>query len=197
MAARIKFWKDGTICLDEEALQKVIRLTYDKCMDWTEFVCVTEGIKHHEKIEDHGFEKAYDAALQKVKKEIEEEERAKRPIKEGSTAFAAPASAALLDKDGPKRGISTRVGPTFLQLKEFLYEWSAHAVWVIVTPLEQKFKEEEVTEVVKACGKHLENGGCIVSAWPPVVARNSEVWKKMFDIWKLLDATLEEKARSG
>uniref|UniRef100_A0A7I4Z234 RNA-directed DNA polymerase n=1 Tax=Haemonchus contortus TaxID=6289 RepID=A0A7I4Z234_HAECO len=103
MAAKIKFWKGGTNCLDEEALQKVIRLAYDKCMDWTEFVRVTEGIKQHEKIEDYGFEKTYDATLKKVKKEIEEEERGKRPIKEGSTAFAAPASAALLEKGGPKR----------------------------------------------------------------------------------------------
>nr|CDJ98287.1 gag, pol and env protein precursor [Haemonchus contortus] len=197
MAAKIKFWKDGTICLDEEALQKVIRLAYEKCMDWTEFVCVTEGIKRHERIEDYGFEKTYDAALKKVKKEIEEEERAKRPIKEGSTAFAAPAAAALLEKDGPKRGISTRVAPTFLQLKEILNEWSAHAIWVIVWPLEQKFKEDEVTEVVRACERHFENGGRIVSAWPPVVAKNSEVWKKMINIWKLLDATLERRAGSG
>uniref|UniRef100_A0A7I4Z2S9 ALOG domain-containing protein n=1 Tax=Haemonchus contortus TaxID=6289 RepID=A0A7I4Z2S9_HAECO len=162
---------------------------------WTGWsVCV----KRHEKIEDYGFvDKTYDAALKKVKKEIEEDERAMRPIGEESTAFAAPASAALLEKDCPKRGISTRIAPAFSQLRQILNGWSAYAVWVVVWPLEPKFEEDEVTEVVKACERHFENDGRIVSAWPPVVAKNPEVWKKMIGIWKLLDATLKKRAGSG
>ncbi|EYC27464.1 hypothetical protein Y032_0009g745 [Ancylostoma ceylanicum] len=117
-ASKIKFWKDGAMCLDEEALGKVLRVAYDRCLDWTEFICVTEGIKKHEKIDAYGFEKTYDSALKKLKSELQTEEKERRPIKEGPTAFAAPASAALLEKDGPRRGISTKVTTTFKQLRE-------------------------------------------------------------------------------
>ncbi|KIH67319.1 hypothetical protein ANCDUO_02348 [Ancylostoma duodenale] len=112
MASKIKFWKDGAVCLDEEALGKVLRVAYDRCLDWTEFICVTEGVKKHEKIEAYGFEKTYDSALKKLKQELETEEKERRPIKGGPTAFAARASAALLEKDGPKRGIYTKVTTT-------------------------------------------------------------------------------------
>ncbi|VDL80562.1 unnamed protein product [Nippostrongylus brasiliensis] len=132
MTSKIKFWRGGAVCLDEEALQKVLRLAYEKCLDWTEFVCVTEGIRKHEKIDAYGFERTYDAALKKLKKELAAEEKAKRPIKEGPTAFAAPASAALLEKDGPGRGISTRVATSFTKLREILGEWKANPIWVIM-----------------------------------------------------------------
>nr|CDJ90476.1 unnamed protein product [Haemonchus contortus] len=57
MASKIKFRKDGAVCLDEEALQIVLRVAYSKCLDWTEFICMTDGIRKHEKIESFGFEK--------------------------------------------------------------------------------------------------------------------------------------------
>ncbi|VDP04790.1 unnamed protein product [Heligmosomoides polygyrus] len=76
MTSKINFWKDGAVCLDKEALQKVLRLA---------------------------FKLTYDSALKKLKQELAEEENEKRPIKEGPTAFAAPASATLLEKDGHKR----------------------------------------------------------------------------------------------
>ncbi|KAK6025733.1 hypothetical protein OSTOST_08358, partial [Ostertagia ostertagi] len=41
------------------------------------------------------------------------------------------------------------------------------------------------------------SGGRIVSAWPPVVAKNYDTWKKLADVWNLLDATLEKRAGSG
>uniref|UniRef100_A0A7I4YYI0 CCHC-type domain-containing protein n=1 Tax=Haemonchus contortus TaxID=6289 RepID=A0A7I4YYI0_HAECO len=46
----------------------------------------------------------YDSTLKKLKNDLEEEEKKKKQIKQGPTAFAASASAALLEKDGPKRG---------------------------------------------------------------------------------------------
>ncbi|XGW05274.1 hypothetical protein V3C99_016001, partial [Haemonchus contortus] len=51
----------------------------------------------------------YGSAMKKLKKELEEEENKKRQIKQGPTAFAAPASAALLEKVGPKRGKTTKL----------------------------------------------------------------------------------------
>lgn len=41
-AMKIKFWKDGAVCLDEEALQRVLRMAYERCLDWTEFICFTQ-----------------------------------------------------------------------------------------------------------------------------------------------------------
>ncbi|VDO20821.1 unnamed protein product [Haemonchus placei] len=72
-----------------------------------------------------------------------------------------------------------------------------HTPYELSFDLWKKFKEDEVTEVVKSCERRLENSGRVVSAWPPVGAKNSEVWIKMIDIWKLLDATLKKRAGSG
>ncbi|VDO83770.1 unnamed protein product [Heligmosomoides polygyrus] len=58
-------------------------------------------------------------------------------------------------------------------------------------------KEDEVCEVVKACDKHFENGGRIVSAWPPIVEKNAETSKKMMEMWSILDAALNKRAGSG
>uniref|UniRef100_A0A7I4Z3W9 Integrase catalytic domain-containing protein n=1 Tax=Haemonchus contortus TaxID=6289 RepID=A0A7I4Z3W9_HAECO len=196
MASKIKFWKDGAVCLDEEALQIVLRVAYSKCLDWTEFICMTDGIRKHEKIESFGFEKTYDSALKKLKKELEEEEKKKRQIKQGPTAFAAPASAALLEKDGPKRGITTRVATSFKQLREILTEWTTHAIWIIVWPEEKNFKEE-ICEIVKACGQDLAEGGQIVTAWPPVIEKNVENWKSMVEIWSMLGETIKRQAGAG
>ncbi|EYB82632.1 hypothetical protein Y032_0355g3334 [Ancylostoma ceylanicum] len=97
-------------------------MAYGRCLNWTEFICITEGIKKHGKIDAYGFEKTYDSALKKLKRELQTEEKERRPIKEGPTAFAAPASAAVLEKDNPRRWISTKVTTTFKQLREALNE---------------------------------------------------------------------------
>nr|CDJ81955.1 unnamed protein product [Haemonchus contortus] len=165
--------------------------------DWTEFICITDGIRKHEKIESFGFEKTYDSVPKKLKKELEEEEKKKRQIKQGPTAFAAPASAALLEKDGPKRGITTRVATSFKQLREFLTEWTTHAIWIIVWPEDKNFKEEEICEIIKACGQHLAEGGQIVTAWPPVIEKNVENWKPMVETWSMLDETIKRQAAAG
>nr|CDJ87441.1 unnamed protein product [Haemonchus contortus] len=148
MASKIKFRRDGAVCLDEEALQIVLRVAYSKCLDWTEFICMMDGNGKHEKIESFRFEKTYDSALKKVKKELEEEEKKKRQIKQGPTAFAAPASGALLETDGPKRGITMRVATSFKQLREILTEWKTYAMWIIVWPEDKNFKEEEICEIL-------------------------------------------------
>ncbi|VDP23128.1 unnamed protein product [Heligmosomoides polygyrus] len=194
-ASKIKFWKYGAVCLDEEALKKLLRLAYEKCLEWTEFICVTEEIKKHEKIDDFGFEATYDAALKGLKKELEEEEKAKRAIREGPTAFAAPPCAALLEKDGPQRGVATRVAGNFKQLRDILDEWRAYSIWVIVWPMDLKFSESNICDVVKVCDRHFEGGGRIVTAWPPVVEKSIGAWKKMSEIWQMLDE-VEENVRN-
>ncbi|WKX89505.1 hypothetical protein Q1695_008845 [Nippostrongylus brasiliensis] len=108
-------WKDGAVCLDEEAVRKVLRLAYDRCLDRTKFICVIEEIRSHERIEDFGFDTTYDSALKALK-----------------VYFAGPPSAALLAKDGLQIGISTRVAANFKQLQEILCEWSTYMKWVTV-----------------------------------------------------------------
>nr|CDJ85151.1 unnamed protein product [Haemonchus contortus] len=93
MDTKIKFWKGGAVRLDKEALQIVLRVAHSKCLDWTEFICMTDGIRKHEKIESFGSEETYDSALKKLKKELDEEEKKKRQIKQGPSALAALASA--------------------------------------------------------------------------------------------------------
>ncbi|KHJ81910.1 hypothetical protein OESDEN_18401, partial [Oesophagostomum dentatum] len=50
MAAKIRFYRQGAICLDEKALKPILKLGYEKCTAWTKFLCTTERIKEHEKI---------------------------------------------------------------------------------------------------------------------------------------------------
>ncbi|VDP21213.1 unnamed protein product [Heligmosomoides polygyrus] len=120
VASKIKFWKDGAVCLDQDALEAVLRVAYEKCVDWTEFLCATDKIRKHEKIDSFGFEEIYNVALQKFRKSLEGEGKPKRPILYGPTGFGAPSYAALLEKDGPRRGICTRVAATFRQLGEIM-----------------------------------------------------------------------------
>ncbi|VDP15422.1 unnamed protein product [Heligmosomoides polygyrus] len=167
MTSKIKFWKDGALCLDEEALQVL------------------------------SFELTYDAALKKLKKELAEEEKEKRPIKEGPTAFAAPASATLLEEDGPKRGICTRVATSFKQLREVLMEWKANTIWVLVWPVDLGLKKDDIFAIVKACDEHFEEGGRIVGVWPPIVEKTLNKWKAMSEIWTMLDETLAKRAGTG
>ncbi|CAJ0595291.1 unnamed protein product [Cylicocyclus nassatus] len=120
MSEKIQFWKDGALLLEEDALQKLLKIAYDKCFDWTEFVCTTSGIRKHEKIDDFGFETTYDAALKKMKTVLQNEERDRRIIQDGPVAFAAPPYASLLEKDGPGIGILTKTGKSPVQ--EGFYE---------------------------------------------------------------------------
>ncbi|CAJ0598316.1 unnamed protein product [Cylicocyclus nassatus] len=94
--------------------------------------------------------------------ELEGEEQGHGPVKEGGTSFAAPASALLLERDGPKRGILTRVATTFTQLKE-----------------------------------QFEEGGKIVTVWPPIMEKIADEWKKLIELWEVFDQTLLHQAKPG
>ncbi|KIH69071.1 hypothetical protein ANCDUO_00588 [Ancylostoma duodenale] len=127
--------------------------------------------------------------------EIEEKER--KPIKEGPTAFAAPASAALSEKDGPRRGIATRVTTTFKQLREVLNEWKANKIWIIVRPCDEGFSDSEICEIVRACDQQFEDGERVVTAWPPLVEKNAGTWKTMAEIWAMLGKTIKKRVGPG
>ncbi|VDO18786.1 unnamed protein product [Heligmosomoides polygyrus] len=162
-----------------------------------EFLCATDKIRKHEKIDSYGFEEIYNMALQKLRKSLESEGKPKRPIHDGPTGFAAPSCAALLEKDGPRRGICTRVAATFRQLGEILKEWSANKIWVLVWPMEKGFKDKDISEILKACEHHFEDGGRIITAWPPVVQSNVETWKNMAEIWSRMDQAIERRSGCG
>ncbi|VDP12305.1 unnamed protein product [Heligmosomoides polygyrus] len=139
----------------------------------------------------------YFQTLQKLKESLEGEGKPKRPIQDGPTGFAAPACAALLEKDGRRRWICTRVAATFRQLGEILKEWSANKIWVLVWPMEKGFKDKDISEILKACERHFEDGGRIITAWPPVVESNVETWKKMAEIWSRMDQAIERRSGCG
>ncbi|CAJ0606662.1 unnamed protein product [Cylicocyclus nassatus] len=180
--SKIKFWKDGAVCMDPDGLRKLLRVAYKRCIDWTEFICENEGIRRHERIDNYEFDRIYDAAFRRAKMELEGEEQGHGPVKEGGTAFAAPASALLLERDGPKRGILTRVATTFNQLKEVLQEWKDYRTWVIVWPKDQLAVNSDLCEVMKTCVQQFEEGGKIVTVWPPIMEKIADEWKKLIEL---------------
>ncbi|KHJ98093.1 hypothetical protein OESDEN_01922 [Oesophagostomum dentatum] len=122
LSKKIRFYRQGAICLDENALKPILRLAYEKCTAWTEFICTTERIQEHEKVERFAIERMYDEARQALKNELEEETRATRPQKEGPTGFAAPERAAAMENDGVREGLHTVVARIFKELREKLNE---------------------------------------------------------------------------
>ncbi|VDO92267.1 unnamed protein product [Heligmosomoides polygyrus] len=98
--------------------------------------------------------------------------------------FTAPACVSLLEKDGVKQGITTRVATTFREVSEALNEWRINKTRVgwLVWPLDRTFKDDEIFENIKACDRHFEDGGRFVAVWPPVHERNlDEVGAGIYD----------------
>ncbi|EYB96270.1 hypothetical protein Y032_0152g2897 [Ancylostoma ceylanicum] len=184
---KIRFYRQGAICLDEGALKPVLRLAYERCASWTQFVCENEGINEHEKVEKFVVEKMYDAALQALKKDLDEEIKQTRPQKDGPLGFAAPEWASTLEKDGMKGGIHTVVVRSFKELREKLNEWRSYGTWVITLPVDENWTPEEIKEICTACAEHLTEGGKIVIAWTPCVQANATVWPKMLGVWRTVD----------
>ncbi|RCN34680.1 hypothetical protein ANCCAN_19469 [Ancylostoma caninum] len=66
--------------------------------------------------------------------------------------------------------------------------------WAIVWPKDLRNDNDAITSTVAICKKYLEEGGKIVSVWPPVISSEVFVWKTMVELWTLLDDTLANYA---
>uniref|UniRef100_A0A7I5ECV6 START domain-containing protein n=1 Tax=Haemonchus contortus TaxID=6289 RepID=A0A7I5ECV6_HAECO len=80
----------------------------------------------------------------------------------------APESAILLERDGPRGGVYTRVVKSFESLRNTLVDWTTYGTWIIVLPIEGKAAGSTIEEPVKMARTHLEEGGRIVTVWTPV-----------------------------
>ncbi|KIH66496.1 hypothetical protein ANCDUO_03173 [Ancylostoma duodenale] len=102
-------------------------MAYKKCIDWTDFLCNTKAITQHVAIDCHYFDSSYDEALKALRVELEEESERSRPKKTGPMSHAAGARAMLLEKDGQRGAIVTKVVASFDKLLQILEEWTRPA----------------------------------------------------------------------
>ncbi|XGW13382.1 hypothetical protein V3C99_000035, partial [Haemonchus contortus] len=191
---KIRLHNERAVMLETQALCAILRLAYDQCTDWTEFICGNQAIVKHPRIEDHNVEEFYEVAFEKVKEDLKEEAQAARPRKIGPIGFAAPESAILLEKDGPRGGVYTRVVKSFESLRNTLADWTTYGTWIIVLPMERKAEGSTIEETVKIAKTHLEEGGRIVTVWTPVTAKTLAEWISMSQLWSTIDATLRKFA---
>ncbi|KIH66563.1 hypothetical protein ANCDUO_03111 [Ancylostoma duodenale] len=197
MGTKMKLYRERVITLDTDALARVLKVAYDRCVEWTDFVCSTNGIRKHATVENHSFDGAYDTALRAVKERISEESRRNRSTKAGPIGFAAPETARMLEKDGEMLGIRTRVIVTFRQLSEVVTEWKAFSIWILVWPIDIHTEQKHVENVALAAQEHMKSGGRIITAWPPITVNNRTKWIIMSKLWKTLDEKLLSCAGAG
>ncbi|VDP42346.1 unnamed protein product [Heligmosomoides polygyrus] len=118
LPTKMKMYREHAVVLDVDALSKVLKVAYDTCMEWTDFICSTTGVTRHAPVDSYAVERFCDTALRKVKDVIAGSAKRSRPTKEGPVGFAAPDCARMLEVDGGKIGIRAKVVVTFQQLKE-------------------------------------------------------------------------------
>ncbi|KIH63582.1 hypothetical protein ANCDUO_06116 [Ancylostoma duodenale] len=78
----MKLYRERVVMLDTDTLARVLIVTYDTCVEWTDFICSTEGIRKHVAVENHSFDGAHDVALKTLKERVAEDSRRNRPTKE-------------------------------------------------------------------------------------------------------------------
>ncbi|EYC36975.1 hypothetical protein Y032_0839g2622 [Ancylostoma ceylanicum] len=71
LGEKIRYHREGVVCHDSEALKSVLKMAFQRCIDWTEFVCNTKKIMEHAPIEGNYFDTSYDEALRIVREEME------------------------------------------------------------------------------------------------------------------------------
>lgn len=191
LGEKIKLHREGAACYEASALKNVLKMAFDKCIDWTDFITNTRRIRQHGSIQGHHFESSYDEALQTVRKELTEDAIRSRPQKKGPIGFMAGEGALPLEKDGQGGDVVTKMVTTFDRLMELLEEWSTFRTWVMVWPLDARMDEDKMKRLLKITREHLQNGGKVVTIWPPINERNSAKWRELAELWSTLDNALE------
>ncbi|VDO99116.1 unnamed protein product, partial [Heligmosomoides polygyrus] len=177
LGEKIKLHREGATCYDASALKDVLKMAYDKCIDWTEFITNTQKIRQHGSIQGHHFESSYDEALRAVRDEVMQDAIRSRPQKEGPVGFMAGEGASALEKDGQRGDVLTKMVSSFDRMLELLEEWSSFRTWVIVWPLDSKMDEDKTKRLLKLARGHLQSGGKLVTVWPPINEKNAPKWK--------------------
>ncbi|VDO87056.1 unnamed protein product [Heligmosomoides polygyrus] len=188
VARKIELYRERAVVLDVEALRRILKLAYSVCTEWTEFVLATNKIAKHEPVENNNVVEFYRAAFEQLKRDLEKDSRAARKEKQGPTGYAAPEAALLLERDGPRGGLITKVVTSYGALKETLLNWATFGIWVIVFPIEVRGKKDVIEEIVGIVRSHLEGGGKVVTAWTPITAAKKDSWIAMVPLWRALDA---------
>ncbi|KIH61435.1 hypothetical protein ANCDUO_08296 [Ancylostoma duodenale] len=165
-------------------------MAFQRCIDWTEFVCNTKKIVEHAPIDGNYFDTSYDEALRSVREEMERDAVKARPEKNGPVGYLAGEGALALEKDGMRGEILTRMALTFDKVLEILEEWSACRTWIITLPIDEKMDEAKSRKLLQFVKSQVSSGGKVVTAWPPVNEKNASRWNGLIDLWKSLDETL-------
>lgn len=190
LGEKIRLHREGAICLDGGALKDVLKMAYNKCIDWTDFISNTRSIAQHAPIQGRYFEESYNEALRAVRQELSDDEIKSRPQKEGPVGYLAGEGALALEKDGQKGDIVTKMATTFERLLEVLEEWSACRSWVIMWPIDPKMDEERSGKLLQLVKAHLIGGGKIITVWPPVNEKNVSKWRDVQGLWSALDGAI-------
>ncbi|VDP02071.1 unnamed protein product [Heligmosomoides polygyrus] len=140
----------------------------------------------HEAVEDNCVLDFYQKAFEQVKEDLKKEARTARKPKEGPTGFAAPETAQLMEKDGPRCGLITKLVLSCEALKDVLKDWKTFGTWTIVYPIEAKGRKDVISEILKPIKLHLQAGGRIITAWTPITAQEEEKWLSI-KLWRTLD----------
>ncbi|EYC44211.1 hypothetical protein Y032_0468g2007 [Ancylostoma ceylanicum] len=197
MAEKVKHHTNGVISPDAKALVAVLRLAYDRCRDWTAFICSTAGVNKHVNVDGYDVTPLLDHAVKVVRMEMLEGEKQNRPEKTGGTGYASPVYGRILEKDGRRGSLETQIVTTFRHVRDVLDGWQHMRNWVIVWPVELNVTGELVKEIIDRCKKHFEEGGVIVTAWTPVMRSNVEMWKNTMGLWLTIDGILAKLARAS
>ncbi|KIH47539.1 hypothetical protein ANCDUO_22398 [Ancylostoma duodenale] len=95
-----------------------------------------------------------------------------------------------MERDGIRGDVLTKVVLTFDRLIDVLEEWGTLKTWVLVGPPDMNVKSDVPKKLLTLSKKYLEEGGKIVTAWPPITSRNQTKWHGISDLWKSFDEAL-------
>ncbi|KHJ87342.1 hypothetical protein OESDEN_12886 [Oesophagostomum dentatum] len=117
-----------------------------------------------------------------LRKDFDEENKTAHPEKQGSTGFAAPEWASILENEGIKGGLHTVVVRPFRDLHEKLSEWRSYGTWVITWPVDENWSPDVIKGICASCAKQFKKGGRVVTAWIPCVQNNIDKWTIMMGV---------------